>query len=376
LNGFAFDSAAFTSGEGTPLLRIRDLKTGIPSTHFNGAYSQQYLVQQGDLLIGMDGEFRCYSWAGEPALLNQRVCKLIPELSRLDPDFLRLSINAHLSKIEGETSFTTVKHISSKQVLAIALPLPSLSEQKRIASQLNGQFAVAERARTAASQRLLAAELLSSAELRDAFASERTQSWRRVMLGTIAEVVGGIQKSPDRTPSGFSRPYLTVRNVQHGRLDLTKVEEFEITPRELARLRLQEGDLLIVEGNGSLDHIGRNALFNEPGEWIHQNHVIRVRLDRRQVVPDFASLYFQSPWGRAQMIEKAKTTSGLYTLSTGKVEALDLPLPAIPDQKRLVAKLRDALTRAEALVGTIKEELHSLERMPAALLRVAFNGDT
>ena len=76
-NGYAFDSKKFNKAEGFPLIRIRDLKNGyITETNFTGEYDNRYVITKGDYLIGMDGEFRCYEWLGEDALLNQRVCRL------------------------------------------------------------------------------------------------------------------------------------------------------------------------------------------------------------------------------------------------------------------------------------------------------------
>lgn len=71
-NGYAFDSKSFNTTKGLPLVRIRSLKAGVETeTRFDGQYDEKYVVKAGDLLIGMDGEFGCYEWKGEPALLNQ-----------------------------------------------------------------------------------------------------------------------------------------------------------------------------------------------------------------------------------------------------------------------------------------------------------------
>ena len=77
-NGYAFGSEFFNNeASGLPLIRIRDLKNGERTeAHYSGAYDEKFLVRAGDLLIGMDGEFRCYKWRGPLALLNQRVCRL------------------------------------------------------------------------------------------------------------------------------------------------------------------------------------------------------------------------------------------------------------------------------------------------------------
>ena len=132
-NGYAFDSKEFNSSKGMPLIRIRSLKAGTETeTRFSGEYDKKYVVKSGDLLIGMDGEFGCYEWNGSPALLNQRVCRLQGFDSQLVPRFLFYGVNSHLKAIEDVTGFTTVKHLSSKQILGIEFPLPPLPEQQRI----------------------------------------------------------------------------------------------------------------------------------------------------------------------------------------------------------------------------------------------------
>src|ERR1039458_2847688 len=121
-----------------PLIRIRSLKSGVETeTRFSGEYDKKYVVNAGDLLIGMDGEFGCYEWKGGPALLNQRVCRLQGFASELVPRFLFYGVNSYLKAIEDVTGFATVKHISSRQILGIEFPLPPLREQRRIVGVLD-----------------------------------------------------------------------------------------------------------------------------------------------------------------------------------------------------------------------------------------------
>ena len=62
-NGYAFDSKKFSDTLGIPLIRIRDLKKGIATeTKYSGEYDKRFEVNDGDFLIGMDGEFGCYEW--------------------------------------------------------------------------------------------------------------------------------------------------------------------------------------------------------------------------------------------------------------------------------------------------------------------------
>ncbi len=252
------------------------------------------------------------------------------------------------------------------------IPVPPWPVQERLAEQL----AIIPRAQAAAAQRLAAAESLPAALLRELFEGPQASGWGTVRLGDIALVSGGVQKSPARSPREHHRPYLTVRNVQRGFLDLTSVERFEVTPSELERLRLRRGDILVVEGNGSPDHIGRNAVFDLDGEeWVHQNHVIRVRLSER-ATHEFVSKFLNSPAGKGQMMEKARSTSGLFTLSTEKVNSLEVPLPDPATQRRLAAELSARLAAAEGVIARCREELAAIEALPAALLRDAFGGSS
>lgn len=89
LNGFPFASEQFSpSGSGTPLIRIRDILRNRTETCFTGDYPPEFMVESGSLLVGMDGDFNSSVWRGEPALLNQRCCKLSVTSSGYDPRFL------------------------------------------------------------------------------------------------------------------------------------------------------------------------------------------------------------------------------------------------------------------------------------------------
>lgn len=134
LSGFAFKSNLFNKSEGIPLIRIRDLpKRNSTEALYSGSYEDRYIVKKGDFLIGMDGEFHCYEWNGPDALLNQRVCRIQDfKIGKVVPRYIYFAVNQYLDKIEQDTGYTTVKHISAKQVLGIKIPLPPLLEQKRI----------------------------------------------------------------------------------------------------------------------------------------------------------------------------------------------------------------------------------------------------
>ena len=133
--GFAFDSAKFSDSEGTPLIRIRDVVRGFSETYTTEECSKDYIVNDGDMLIGMDGEFNIAHWKGGKAYLNQRVCKLIPT-NDIDALYLYYFMPKALKAIEDKTPFVTVKHLSAKELNKVVIPMPSLEEQRKIAGSL------------------------------------------------------------------------------------------------------------------------------------------------------------------------------------------------------------------------------------------------
>lgn len=136
LNGAPFESSKFSLSEGTPLIRIRDLLTGSTETFYTGEYQDTYLINKGDLLVGMDGDFNSCLWKGATGLLNQRVCKVTIETELYDKKFVNLLLPGYLTSINEHTSSVTVKHLSSKTIGDIDLPLPPRKEQTRIVEKL------------------------------------------------------------------------------------------------------------------------------------------------------------------------------------------------------------------------------------------------
>jgi type I restriction enzyme S subunit len=145
-NGFAFKSSFFNEvRQGMPLIRIRDIASEDTQVYYSGEYRDEFIVRKGDLIIGMDGNFNIHRWKGVNALLNQRVCRLVDISPEIDQQFLFYFVQEHLDEIHRNTTYTTVKHISSKQIRAIEFPLPPLDEQKRIVAKVDELMALCDR---------------------------------------------------------------------------------------------------------------------------------------------------------------------------------------------------------------------------------------
>lgn len=122
--GAPFASKLFnTEGLGKPIIRIRDLKEQEFVTYTTEEHPKGHLIQPGDIVVGMDGEFRPYLWGNEEAWLNQRVC--IFENKRPNGKaFLLYTLKPLLNVIEQTQVATTVIHIGKKDFDAFEIFLP------------------------------------------------------------------------------------------------------------------------------------------------------------------------------------------------------------------------------------------------------------
>ena len=139
VSGFPFNSDLFTYDEDDsylPLIRIRDITNLTTEVRYKGKYPEESVVNNGDVLIGMDGDFNISLWKGEKGLLNQRVCRLV-ETDRLDKKYAYYMLGFPLKCINDVTYSTTVKHLSTYDILDSILPVPPINEQKEIANYLD-----------------------------------------------------------------------------------------------------------------------------------------------------------------------------------------------------------------------------------------------
>jgi type I restriction enzyme S subunit len=181
------------------------------------------------------------------------------------------------------------------------------------------------------------------------------KGWQIITLDEVADVTGGIQKGPNRAPGANAVRYLTVAHVQRNRIITEDLRYFEVTAKELERWRLNAGDVLIIEGNGSASEIGRAALFRgEISDCVHQNHVIRIRAQTHGLSANFLNAFLNSSVGQATLKAESFSSSGLRTLSVGRIRELLVPLPPLPEQQKIADILctwDEALEKLDALIA-------------------------
>ena len=195
--------------------------------------------------------------------------------------------------------------------------------------------------------------------------------WTWTTVEKIADVISGLTKSPKRDTLPLKLPYLRVANVYANELRLGDMAEIGVAENELQKLLVHKGDLLIVEGNGSPDQIGRVAKWDGSiSPCVHQNHLIKVRPTLLE--PDWVLIWLNSPGGRKIIENVSSSTTGLHTLSSGKVGRLSLPIPPLCEQRRIIEEVDYRMSLIRRFESDLTKNLTRSDELRSAFLSAAF----
>lgn len=368
-SGFAFKSELFNdNGSGLPLVRIRDVVRGYSETFYDGPFQEQFRVSDGDILIGMDGEFNASKWAGGAALLNQRVCRIEAISPSLSSDYLFWFLPSALKAIEDRTAFVTVKHLSAKDIRSIEIPLPPLDEQRRIAAILDQADALRRKRREA----LSAIDALKFSLFATTFASDAARTWP---LETVGNLALSVRTGP------FGSQLLHSEFVESGipviGIDNAVQNEFQWSERryiteekyqELKRYTVQPRDILIT----IMGTCGRCAIVPDDIPLaINTKHLCCITPDQGRILPSFLhAALLQDPDILKQLGIQSKGAV-MPGLNMGIVKALQLRLPPIELQQRF----SEQLTELKEQSDRGRAHLAHLDALFASLQHRAFRGE-
>jgi type I restriction enzyme S subunit len=351
VNGAAFKPEDWGE-DGLPIIRIQNLTdSDKPFNYTECIVPEKLVVNPGDLLVSWSATLGVFQWNGPKGLLNQHIFRVLPNDEVVDKNYLKHTLGQAINDMERHLHGATMKHVNRGEFLGTRIPLPPLEEQGRIAAILDKASAIRSCSEKAARN---AADIKASLFDEAFIAHDRHGHWEQLALGELCEVQGGLQVTSARPAMPIRVPYLRVANVLRGRLDLAEIKEINCSQSELDRTRLQPKDLLVVEGHGNPNEIGRVAMWTEqPGEMVHQNHLIRVRSKASSLDPEFLCFYLNSRMGRRHLLKRANTTSGLNTISTSVVKSAPIIVPPIDEQRSFCETIKNiAQLEASLLVSS------------------------
>jgi len=278
----------------------------------------------------------------------------------------------------------SMRNIAQDRLRALPVPVAPLAEQQRIADKLEAVLGRVDACRDLLDHVGPLLKRFRQSVLQAATTGSLTDSWRQLhgerpwlesTLGELGLVSGGLTKNSRREALATRYRYLRVANVYANRLQLADVSDIGATEAEFRRTRLEDGDLLIVEGNGSIEQVGRVAMWRGAlPDCSHQNHLIRWRAGP-DALPAYLLYWLMSPIGRTALMARASSSSGLHTLSIGKVGTIAISTPSVAEQASIVAEVQRLFELADRLEARLRTAQRLAARLTPALLAKAFRGE-
>lgn len=295
----------------------------------------------------------------------------IRPMDTIDRDYLLWGIRSTVHVLASQATGSTFEAVSGKQVKEHRLALAPLAEQERIVAGIEELFTRLDVIEPALEGLLERLGVLRSAILADAFHANRDlpDGWEEVRLKDVADTQLGKMLSKASKLGIGSRPYLRNQNVQWDRIDLGDVAEMDFTDDEFEKFALRPGDLLVTEGG----EVGRAAIWKgEIDDCAFQKALHRVRpLDGLQA--DYFLHLFRC-WATSRFFDPFVTGTTIKHLPQEKLRSLLVPLPPLPEQRRIVEYIEAAFSRVDALEAAVQGLLERVKVFRQSVLTEAFAG--
>lgn len=256
-------------------------------------------------------------------------------------------------------------------------PVPPLAEQERIVAKIEELFASID----AGIENLKSVKnqiaLYRQSVLKSAF--DFDASTFSALKNLIDKVRYGTSKKCSTEENVNSMPVYRIPNIdlKKGVLDKTDLKFASFDDSEKSSLMLKSGDILIIRSNGSLNLVGRAALvYNTDTNGLYAGYLMRLRIkDTEKLLPKFLLHFLNSGKARAYIEEKAKSTSGVNNINSEEISDLQIPVPTLAEQERIVAEIESRFERADALETAVDRALNDAEKLKQAVLKKAFRGE-
>ena len=324
-----------------------------------------------------------------PATVNQDLKAISPYLQELSEYlYIVIKANEHFILKEYHKDGTTVDSIDFDKFKCLPIPLPPITEQRRIVAETKHWFALIEQINQDKSDlqtiihkvknKILdfaihgklvpqdpndepAFELLKrvnpNAEITcdNGHYEQMPDGWTITTIKDICENINGLWK-------GKKEPLVNVGVIRNAnftkdfKLDYTNIEYIDVEQRAFVQRHLLNGDLIVEKSGGSDNNpVGRAILYegkNRVFSFSNFSTVLRVK-DKNIVSSKFLYYYILYKYQKGTMRSMQTQTTGLHNLILNKYLAMPLYLPPYSEQQRIIKRIEVIFNTLD----TIKESL-------------------
>ena len=361
-------SSYIDSTNGTRFLRVGDITGKTDNPVYTNA-TKLVIVTEKDILLALDGT-PGYVSTGHSGAISSGIRKVeILDKRSLIMGWVRYALNSPevQATIKQHTRGITILHASSA-LPHINISVPPLAEQERIVNLLDE----ADELRKLSTKADSYAATLISALFHKMFGDPESnpKKWpaRRAGDLMVACDYGTSQKSNDQ---GRGIVVLRMGNVtSEGELDLSDIKAVELSDEELAKQRLQPGDVLFNRTN-SRELVGKTGLWDGRIEAVAASYFIRVRFNSDVEHSQHFTTFMNLPTMKHRLAKIARGAVGQANINSKELRSIELPVPPLLLQKEFAARVREIRTMQAEQAASRKR----LDDLFQSMLHRAFNGE-
>jgi type I restriction enzyme, S subunit len=307
---------------------------------------------------------------GEECAIGRSVAAIRPDRERLDQLFLHFYLQGKVLQMRSASQGAAQTVISKSMIANFGLPLPPLPEQERIVAILDEAFAAIDTATANTEKNLANAKELFESQLVKAFTGNGVMDgWEQATLGEVCGLQNGfVFKSKSFKTTGV--PVLRISNisedaVSNNRQVFVNPKDYE---EDLSRYIVSEGDLVIAMSGATTGKVG----FNHAGHTFLLNQRVGKFEPSSSLNINYLFYYLKT-----KVDENLTKAAGAAqpNLSTKQIKELQLVLPPLPDQERIVAMLDETSETRDSLQSQYQQKNDSLSQLKQSLLQKAFTGE-
>jgi type I restriction enzyme S subunit len=367
------------------LCRIRtgkkDVNEGNPNGKFpfftcaaQHTFSDSYSFDAEALLIAGNGDVGKVSYYEGKFEAYQRTY-VLTDFKLASPRYLFHILYGKLrDSVSKQKLGNTMPYIKVGMLTDFELPVPPLSEQRRIVGLLDDAFASLATAQAHAAQNLQNARALFESHLQAVFTNEIFANYTHRLSDFCERITKG--SSPKWQGMAYVKKpgvlFVTSENVHENRLivDEPKYVEERFNNKE-KRSILKRGDVLTNLVGAS---IGRTAVYDLDDVANINQAVGLIRCHADKMYNHYLMYYLNSPSMKAHF-HSNEVNNARANISLSFVSEVEVPVTTIEHQKAVVERIRDFHRETQRLESIYQRKLAAIDEFKKSILHQAFSGE-
>lgn len=359
------------------------LRREVPGAQING--TERFVVRQNQFVLSRidarNGALGIVPESLDGAIVSNDFPAFNPDPGKLLPAYLGwlCRTNDFVDKCRAASEGTTNRvRLKETRFLEIQIPLPPLSEQRRIVSRIEELAAKITEARSLRQQAADDAEAVIRSTTTQVDEEQRSKRPLVRLEGFASKERGSIRSGPFGSALLHSEfvsegiPAVGIQDVRENGFELTR--RWNVTPQkaeELRRYYIKPRDILVTV----MGTLGRACVVpDDAPQMVSTKHIWTLTIDQDHGDPRWLSYWLNfSRLVRNELLGQGSGTA-IPGLNGQKIRSVSLPNIPLPEQWRIVEELDALQEKVDALKGLQAETAAELDALLPSILDKAFQG--